>query len=115
MWTVNRDQDTVSALDPDMWRCALGDDGQGDSSSEAVPAEAMYVGAVADWAEQIEIEKLAEHYEERLEEAGFFFPDHKAANMKQNLRNLWSRMPLTRADVQMLHGIMRQMVRWKDR
>ena len=82
---------------------------------EAVPAEAMYVGAVADWAEQIEIEKLAEHYEERLEEAGFFFPDHKAANMKQNLRNLWSRMPLTRADVQMLHGIMRQMVRWKDR
>ncbi|MEM7295652.1 MAG: RNA methyltransferase, partial [Pseudomonadota bacterium] len=25
------------------------------------------------------------------------------------------RMPLTRADVQMLHGVMRQMVRWKDR
>ena len=82
---------------------------------EAVPATPMYVGAVADWAEQIEIEKLAEHYEERLEEAGFFFPDHKAANMKQNLRNLWSRMPLTRADAQMLHGIMRQMVRWKER
>lgn len=81
----------------------------------AVPTEAMYVGAVADWAEQIEIEKLSAHYEERLEEAGFFFPTHKAANMKTNLRNLWSRMPLTRADVQMLHGIMRQMVRWKDR
>jgi len=28
---------------------------------------------------------------------------------------LWSRMPLTRADVQMLHGVMRQMVRWKER
>lgn len=68
-----------------------------------------------DWAEQIEIEKLAEHYEGRLQDAGFFFPDHKAANMKQNLRNLWSRMPLTRADVQMLHGVMRQMVRWKER
>ena len=71
--------------------------------------------AKSDWAEQIEIEKLAEHYEERLGEAGFFFPDHKAESMKVNLRNLWSRMPLTRADVQMLHGVLRQMVRWKER
>jgi len=71
--------------------------------------------AKSDWAEQIEIEKLAEHYEDRLGEAGFFFPDHKAESMKVNLRNLWSRMPLTRADVQMLHGVLRQMVRWKER
>jgi len=28
---------------------------------------------------------------------------------------MWSRMPLTRADVQMLHGILRQMVRWKNK
>lgn len=68
-----------------------------------------------DMAAQVEIEKLAAHYEDRLHEAGFFFPDHKAANMKLNLRNLWSRMPLTRADVQMLHGVMRQMVRWRNR
>lgn len=71
--------------------------------------------AKAGWAEQIEIEKLSEHYEDRLEEAGFFFPEHKAEGMKINLRNMWSRMPLTRADVQMLHGVLRQMVRWKDR
>ena len=71
--------------------------------------------AGADWAEHIEIEKLAEHYETRLDEAGFFFPDTKAEGMKIVLRNLWSRMPLTRSDVQMLHGILRQMVRWKDR
>ena len=63
----------------------------------------------------IEVEKLAAHYEERLQQAGFFFPEDKAASMKLNLRNLWSRMPLTRADVQMLHGVMRQMVRWKER
>ncbi|WP_137700426.1 RNA methyltransferase [Marimonas lutisalis] len=68
-----------------------------------------------DWATGLEIEKLAEHYEDRLEEAGFFFPEAKAEGMKVNLRNLWSRMRLTRADVQMLHGIMRQMVRWKTR
>ena len=66
-------------------------------------------------ATQIEIEKLAEHYEDRLETAGFFFPPEKADGMKTVLRNLWSRMPLTRADVQMLHGILRQMVRWKER
>jgi len=57
------------------------------------------VSMEGDWAEQIEIEKLAEHYEERLDDAGFFFPEHKASSMKVNLRNLWSRMPLTRADV----------------
>ena len=68
-----------------------------------------------EWANQEEIEALSSHYEERLEEAGFFFPEEKAANMKLNMRNLWSRMRLTRADVQMLHGMMRQMVRWKNR
>ena len=68
-----------------------------------------------DWATGIEVEKLVEHYEGRLEEAGFFYPSEKAEGMKVNLRNLWSRMCMTRADVQMLHGIMRQMVRWKDK
>jgi tRNA/rRNA methyltransferase len=73
------------------------------------------VMAGSDWASAIEMEKLAEHYEARLDEAGFFFPDDKSASMKLSLRNLWSRMPLSRADVQVLHGILRQMVRWKTR
>jgi len=67
------------------------------------------------WATGIEVEKLAQHFEQRLDKAGFFFPETKAISMKTNLRNLWSRMPLTGADVQMLHGVMRQMVRWKER
>lgn len=71
--------------------------------------------AGTEWAPVIEVETLAQHFEQRLETAGFFFPLSKAASMKLNLRNLWSRMPLTRADVQMLHGILRQMVRWKER
>lgn len=66
-------------------------------------------------ATAVEVEKLAQHYEAQLDEAGLFFPDHKAAGMKQTMRNLWSRMPLTRADVQLLHGVLRQMVRWKER
>jgi tRNA/rRNA methyltransferase len=79
---------------------------------ETVPATVSMEG---DWASQQEIEKLSEHYEDRMETAGFFFPEHKAPSMKLHLRNLWSRMPLTRADIQMLHGVMRQMVRWKER
>ncbi|MGR3320616.1 MAG: RNA methyltransferase [Pseudooceanicola sp.] len=80
---------------------------------EAEPERVELAGS--EWAAALEIEKLADHYEDRLETAGFFFPATKAEGMKTNLRNLWSRMPLTRSDVQMLHGIMRQMVRWKER
>ncbi|MGI3164881.1 RNA methyltransferase [Pseudooceanicola sp. 200-1SW] len=79
-----------------------------------VEAERMEM-AGADWASHVEIEKLADHYEGRLDEAGFFFPETKAEGMKMVLRNFWSRMPLTRSDVQMMHGILRQMVRWKER
>ncbi len=71
--------------------------------------------AGTDWATGQEVEILAQHYEDRLGEAGFFFPEAKAEGMKRNLRNMWSRMPLTRADVQMFHGTLRQMVRWKQR
>ena len=82
-------------------------------TGEVIPRAEGLAGS--DWASAGEVEHLARHYEERMEEAGFFFPEHKVASMKLNLRNMWSRMPLTRADVQMLHGMMRQMVRWKDR
>ncbi|WP_308915050.1 RNA methyltransferase [Jannaschia sp. LMIT008] len=70
--------------------------------------------AGTDWANAAEMAALADHYEDRLDQAGFFFPEAKAPAMKRNLRNLWSRMPLTRSDVQTFHGMMRQMVRWKD-
>lgn len=83
------------------------------ATSGVIDVETAFAGTEA--ASGIEIEKLAEHYEDRLGTAGFFFPPEKAEGMKTVLRNLWSRMPLTRADVQMLHGILRQMVRWKER
>jgi tRNA/rRNA methyltransferase len=70
--------------------------------------------AGTDWAPAIEVERLGDHWEERLEAAGFFFPAHKVASMKLNFRNFWSRMPLTRADVQLLHGALRQLVRRRD-
>jgi tRNA/rRNA methyltransferase len=75
-------------------------------------AEAL---AGTELALQHEVDHLARHYEDRMEEAGFFFPAHKAESMKVNLRNMWSRLPLTRAEVQMLHGMMRQVVRWRNK
>jgi tRNA/rRNA methyltransferase len=80
---------------------------------DATPPEVLAL-AGTELATAIEIEKLGDHYEERLDEVGYFFPDQKAPSMKINLRNLWSRMPLTRADVQMLHGVLRQVIRRRD-
>lgn len=45
--------------------------------SVAHPKQGYEMGKT-DWAEAIEIEKLAEHYETRLTQAGFFFPRHKS-------------------------------------
>lgn len=77
-----------------------------------VPPEVVTLGRTQ-FAEQIEIERLGDHFEEKLEAAGFFFPESRAPGMKQNLRNLWSRMALTRADVQTFHGMLRQLTRWR--
>lgn len=78
-----------------------------------VPPEVVAM-ANTEFASGVEIEKLGDHYEQRLDESGFFYPLAKAASMKLNLRNMWSRMPMTRADVQMMHGMLRQLLRKKD-
>ena len=77
------------------------------------PQEALVL-AGTDLAEAIEIDKLGDHFEQRLETAGFFFPPTKTAGMKMNLRNMLGRLPLTRADVQTFHGMLRQLTRTRD-
>lgn len=62
-------------------------------------------------ADRVEIEKLGDHYEEKLKESGFFFPETKAESMRLNLRNMWSRLTLTQGDVRILHGVLRQLTR----
>ncbi len=64
-----------------------------------------------DFATGIEVEKLGDHAEQRLEETGFFFPATKAPAMRLTLRNMWGRLALTRSDVQALHGILRHLGR----
>jgi tRNA/rRNA methyltransferase len=68
--------------------------------------------ARTEFASRLEVERLGDHFEERLDAAGFFFPETKAEGMKQNLRNMWGRLGLTRAEVQTFHGMLRQ-IAWK--
>ena len=66
-----------------------------------------------DLATSIEIQHLGDHYEEVLDRAGYFFPETKIAHMKLNLRSMWGRLSLTRQDVQIFHGMLRQLMRSK--
>lgn len=76
---------------------------------QTVPAEAIVMEmARTEMASGIEVEKLGDHFEERLEAAGFFFPEAKVPGMKASLRNMWSRLGLTKAEVQTFHGMLRQ-------
>lgn len=61
-----------------------------------------------------EVAILADRWEQELSAAGYFFPEDRAPSMRLTLRNLWSRLPLTRADVQVLHGALRQLTRRRD-
>jgi tRNA/rRNA methyltransferase len=79
-----------------------------------LPPEIMEM-ARTKFATGAEITALGDHIEARLDEAGFFFPVEKSDGMRRNLRQIWSRLPLTQADVQTLHGMFRQMVRWAQK
>lgn len=79
--------------------------------TEEISPEIMGL-ARTEFAQRIDVEKLGDHFEARLDDAGFFYPEEKAEGMKLNLRNMWARLNLTRAEVQTFHGMLRQ-IAWK--
>jgi len=81
-------------------------------------AEMVYEMARTEFANAEEVERLGDHYEQRLGDAGFFYPPEKVDGMKEGLRNMWTRLGLTRAEVQTFHGMLRQIayaLRQQDR
>ncbi len=54
-----------------------------------------------------EIKALLDKLEVRLEASNYFWPVEKTESMRENLRNLISRMELTDADIRTLHGVFR--------
>ena len=94
-------------------QCALLMGYEWQRQTDTTPPEIMGL-ARTEFASRLDVEKLGDHFEERLGAAGFFFPDDKAANMRLNLRNMWGRLNLTRAEVQTFHGMLRQ-IAWSIR
>lgn len=88
-------------------QCALLMGYEWQRQTDTTPPEVMGL-ARTEFASRQDVEKLGDHFEERLSAAGFFFPETKAANMRLNLRNMWARLNLTRAEVQTFHGMLRQ-------
>ena len=80
-------------------------------AGDSTPPERLHL-AGGDLATAEEVARLGDHFEERLGDAGFFFPADKAAHMKANLRTMWARLGLTRGEVQTFHGMLRQ-IAWK--
>lgn len=79
----------------------------GDGMPPETPALAGH-----DLATAGDVDRLALHWEDRLQAAGFFFPPEKVPHMKASLRNMWGRLGLTRSEVQTFHGILKQ-IAWK--
>lgn len=58
-------------------------------------------------ASRVMVDRMIEHLEDELEGAHFFFPEEKARSIRQNIRNLFSRAPLTDQDVRTMRGVIR--------
>jgi len=54
-----------------------------------------------------EVQAFVTHLQTRLDDVGFFFPENKRVSMLENLNNMFSRLPLTDADVRTLHGVIK--------
>ncbi len=59
------------------------------------------------FAEAGEVRAFLAHLESRLDDVGFFFPESKRVSMLENLNNMFSRLPLTDADIRSLHGVIK--------
>lgn len=59
------------------------------------------------FAEVGEVRAFLTHLQGRLDDVGFFFPENKRISMIENLNNMFSRLPLTDADVRTLHGVIK--------
>lgn len=79
------------------------------------PPPDRVVSADSPPARQEDIHHLFRHFEDSLEEGGFFHPPEKRPHMERNLRNLLLRADLTEQDVRTLHGVIVSLTRLRAR
>ena len=70
---------------------------------------------VPDRVEADQMGRLIERLTAELDQAGFFWPDHKRESMVANLENMFRRMPLTDQDVRLFFGVIRKLVEGNKR
>ena len=73
-----------------------------------IPHEIMAL-AGTEFASINEVQKLVDRSEEALQARNFFWPKNKSESMLLSFRNMFSRLKLTKMDVQILHGIFKAM------
>lgn len=78
------------------------------SASDAPPAR--FADALAPPASKAELEGLLRQFEDELDATGHFWPDHKAEQMKLNLRAALARAGFTAQDVRTLRGAIKALV-----
>ncbi|MEO0343320.1 MAG: RNA methyltransferase [Pseudomonadota bacterium] len=71
--------------------------------------EMVYAGAEP--APNAEVEIFAQKLEQVLSDKHFFWPENKADSMRLTLRNMFSRLDFTRADIRTWHGILKTLTR----
>ena len=64
---------------------------------------------ISQLATRSELAGLLEHLEKALDQTGFFYVPEKREHMVRNIRNIFSRSPLTDQDIRTLHGIIRSL------
>ncbi len=77
-------------------------------ADDAPPAS--FARPPADMATKLEIAGLADHLEEALDDAGFYWPEAKAETMKANLRATIARQAWTSQEVRTLRGALKALV-----
>ena len=75
---------------------------------DASPPEVQAMGK-AEPALSGDVDRLLDHLETELDQARFFWPEHKKPAMVATLRNLFRRAPLTDQDVRTLWGVVRSL------
>ncbi|MBL4601579.1 MAG: hypothetical protein JKY84_02420 [Emcibacteraceae bacterium] len=54
-----------------------------------------------------ELQKLFDHMEDELKEAGYFRADQRRSLMRRNLRNIFTRSELTREEISTMRGVIK--------
>lgn len=75
------------------------------------PAQSHLETGSSQIADKAETDAFLKHLETELEKRGYFRFSDKRERMSHNLRNIFTRMPLTSSEIKSLHGVITDLIR----